>query len=80
MIHYDTIRLIRAKEQIFESFMLPVLEYGNIVYDSALLKYLTNLDKVQKRKARACTRAYKRTESLRLYEVGMGLFKTKNNI
>ena len=48
----------RTEEKIFRSLKLPVLEYGNILYDSAPLKYLNNLDKVQRRAALVCNRAY----------------------
>ena len=57
----------KAKEKIYESFIKPIIEYGNIIYSNSTITKLNLLDKLQKRCAVICLNSYKLTETVLLY-------------
>ena len=63
----------KAKEQIYESFIRPIVEYGDILYNNSTLAKLTLLDKLQRRSAVICTNSYKLTENNHIIRrIGVG--------
>ena len=60
-----------ALETLYLSMVRPVLEYGNVIYDSMSLSFDELLEKTQRRAAIICTGAYRHTETQTLLqEVG----------
>ena len=60
-----------ALEQIYTSMIRPILEYGDVIYDSIPLSIGQSLENIQRQAAIACTGAYRHTKhSSLLSEVG----------
>ena len=57
----------KAKEKIYESFIKPIIEYGNIIYSNSTITKLNLLDKLHRRCAVICLNSYKLTETVKLY-------------
>ena len=55
----------KAKEKIYESFIKPIIEYGNIIYSNSTITKLNLLDKLQRRCAVFCLNSYKLTETVK---------------
>ena len=58
----------RTKEQIYTTFILPNLEYGDVIFSSADFIHLNKVNKIQRNAALVCTGAYKTTENTKYYE------------
>ena len=54
---------IKTKCQLYKSFVLPCIEYGDLIYNSAEFKYIKRLNTIQRQAAIICSSAYKHTES-----------------
>jgi hypothetical protein len=60
-----------AKMKYYVSFIRPILEYGNVLYDNCTAHESHTIELVQRRAALLCTGTFKRTPSnALLYEVG----------
>ena len=57
----------KTRAQVFKSFVLPCLEYGDVVYNSAEFKYSKRLNAIQRQAALFCTSAYRHTETKTLF-------------
>ena len=57
-----------ALETLYLSMVRPVLEYGNVIYDSMSLSLGQSLEKIQRRAAIICTGAYRHTETQTLLQ------------
>ena len=55
-------------ETLYKSMILPILEYGDIIFDGNPDTYTNRLENVQRRAALTCTRAYKHTKHTKLLE------------
>ena len=55
-----------TKEQIYKTFILPNLEYGDVIFSSADFIHINKLNKIQRNAALVCTGAYKTTENTKL--------------
>ena len=71
----------RIKEQLYKTFILPNLEYGDVTFSSADFIHLNTLNKIQRNAALACTWAYKTTENTKLLrELGWETREIRTNI
>ena len=71
----------RTKEQIYKTFILPNLEYGDVIFSSADFIHLNKLNKIQRNAALVCTGAYKTTENTKLLrELGWETLEIRTNI
>ena len=58
-------------ESLYLTMVRPIIEYGNVIYDSMSLSLGQSLEKLQRRAAIICTGAYRHTETQTLLqEVG----------
>ena len=48
-------------ETLYKSYVRPIIEYGNVVYDGSPELYLKELEKIQRDAALICTGAYRHT-------------------
>jgi hypothetical protein len=55
-------------ETLYKSMILPILEYGDIIFDGSPDLLMERLEKVQRKAALTCTRAYKHTKHTKLLE------------
>ena len=55
-------------ETLYKSMILPILEYGDIIYDGSSDLLMDRLEKVQRHAAITCTGAYKHTKHTKLLE------------
>ncbi len=53
----------RSLCSLYRCMVLPVLEYGNIIYDNCSLRKSLDLENVQRRAALVCTGAYRHTSN-----------------
>ena len=57
-----------VREQLYKSMVLPIMDYGDVIYDNAPLYIKEKLNSLHRRAALMCTRAYRHTESNRLLQ------------
>ena len=70
-----------ALARVYTSMILPVLEYGNIIYDNSSSSDLMILDRLHRRAAVICTGAISRTETAKLYsELGWVTLESRRSI
>ena len=55
-------------ETLYKSMILPIMEYGDIIYDGSADLHLKRLENIQRRAAISCTGAYRHTNHERLLE------------
>jgi hypothetical protein len=55
-------------ETLYKSMILPILEYGDIIFDGSSDLLMERLEKVQRHAALTCTGAYKHTKHTKLLE------------
>ena len=61
----------RALEDMYLTFMRPIIEYGCTIYDNCSVGQTNRLERIQRRAALACTRAYAHTShNMLLRELG----------
>ena len=71
----------RTKEQQYKTFILPNLEYGNVIFSPADFIYLNKLNKIQRNAVLVCTGAYNNTENTKsLRELGWETLEIRTNI
>jgi hypothetical protein len=57
-----------TREKLYNSMVLPILDYGDILYDNAPFNIKEQLNKLHRKAAVMCTRAYRHTETTRLLQ------------
>jgi hypothetical protein len=55
-------------ETLYKAMILPIMEYGDIIYDGSADLHLKRLDNIQRKAALSCTGAYRHTNNDRLLE------------
>ena len=55
-------------ETLYKSMILPILEYGDIIFDGSADIHIDRLEKVQRQAALTCTGAYKHTKHTKLLD------------
>jgi hypothetical protein len=55
-------------ETLYKSMILPIMEYGDIIYDGSADLHLKRLENIQRKAALSCTGAYRHTNHERLLE------------
>jgi hypothetical protein len=55
-------------ETLYKSMILPIMEYGDIIYDGSADLHLKRLENIQRRAAISCTGAYRHTSHERLLD------------
>jgi hypothetical protein len=55
-------------ETLYKSMILPIMEYGDIIYDGSADLHLKRLEGIQRKAALSCTGAYRHTNHERLLE------------
>jgi len=78
-ILYRANRLPRSvKANYYITFVRPILEYGNVLFDNCTAREAQSLEQIQRRAALICTGAFKRTGSiLLLKEIGWQQLNTR---
>ena len=65
-------------EILYKSMVLPIMEYGDVIYDGSADSHLDRLEKVQRQAALCCTGAYKHTNhATLLHELGWPPLSTR---
>jgi len=57
-----------TKAHLYKSLVLPIIDYGDVIYDNAPMHLKEKLNQLQRKAALMCTRAYRHTESMKLLQ------------